>query len=516
VTATEYLLRALAVTALGFVAFWLIRLALDAIVRSRVWSQRGSPEEFARIADSVPQPGELRPALVCLLVNGGAAAPQAAAATLLDLAARQFVTVDQPGTDPTSTTVALGRGSDREWNARSVSRTPYEVAVLRRVQSAVEAAGPRRATLADLGRPQRDLEAWFGRIEESVVSEAFDRDMIKKSGEYATWLMAVANVGNCLLSQVLAASLLGTFLPEVLRNVVVVMILFVLLAGFIAAFMTLGLFGILGGYGRGTERYRLTATGRRAARYWLGVRRWLATHESLRSLPPAAVEVWGRNLAYASALGLGQSATAATGLAGRRAAVVGTTYGERGFRALRVRYPRTAWPWSMASSARLLTALALAGVLAWTWPRLGGGPSLWAAPREVLTGPTAASHTTWWIGALVVTYVATRSTLDLLLPARVRGMVLSRTRVYRGPRRPPRYLLVVDDGRSGRTRAWVAPQVIGEAGPPRRTVDLRGERWSRRLHRRPTGRMWPGAAASAGLSPQTPRETTRTARARDS
>jgi hypothetical protein len=487
VTAVEYLLRTLAATGLAFAAFWLIRRTLDAIVRSRVWPERGSPEEFARIADSVPQPGELRPALVCLLVNGGAAAPQAAASTLLDLAARGHVTLDQPGSDPTSTTVALGRGSDGAGNTRGLARTPYEAAVLHRVTSAVETARARPATLGQLGRLQGGgLDDWFEGIEESVVSEALGRDMLKKSGEYATWLLAVANLGTCFLSQLLAGAIVGTFVPAGLRDVWVLAILFVLVAGFLAAFMTLGLFGILGGYSRrGTERYRLTATGRRAARYWLGVRRWLATHDSLRTLPPAAVEVWGRNLAYASALGLAPHASAASGLAGRRPPVVGTTYGERGFRTVRVRYPRTAWPWSMSSPARLLTALAGAGVLAWLWPRIPDGPSLWAAPREVLAGPTVATHVAWWLGAVTAAYVVVRSTLDLVVPARIRGMVLARTVVPRGPRRERRYALVVDDGRRGSTRAWLAPAAVGGAHPPNRVVDLRGERWSRRLHARP-------------------------------
>jgi hypothetical protein len=49
---------------------------------------------------------------------------------------------------------------------------------------------------------------------------------------------------------------------------------------------------------------RDTAAGRAVAARWLGVRDWLAAHESFADPPPAAVTVWDRYLPYGAALGV--------------------------------------------------------------------------------------------------------------------------------------------------------------------------------------------------------------------
>jgi hypothetical protein len=123
-------------------------------------------------------------------------------------------------------------------------------------------------------------------------------------------------------------------------------------------------------------------------------------------------------------------------------------------------------------------------LLFWTWPRRDG-LRIWQAPAEVLTGPSAASHLAWWLGALAVAYVGLRAGLDLVLPARVRGIVLARSQFrYRG--RSPWYEIVIDDGRGGRTRPWLASEGLGAVLEPHSIVELRGERWSRRLRSRTT------------------------------
>src|SRR5262249_49944640 len=50
-------------------------------------------------------------------------------------------------------------------------------------------------------------------------------------------------------------------------------------------------------------RYVLTAEGRRVGRTWLGIGRMLS-EATFDQQPPAAVRIWGRSLAYATALGL--------------------------------------------------------------------------------------------------------------------------------------------------------------------------------------------------------------------
>ena len=51
------------------------------------------------------------------------------------------------------------------------------------------------------------------------------------------------------------------------------------------------------------DRDRLTPLGRKVTAHWLGVAEWLRRHEPLRDLPPAAVAVWDRYLAYGAASG---------------------------------------------------------------------------------------------------------------------------------------------------------------------------------------------------------------------
>lgn len=54
----------------------------------------------------------------------------------------------------------------------------------------------------------------------------------------------------------------------------------------------------------------LTAAGREAAAHWLGVREFLAADDAMDQLPPAAVAIWDRYLAYAAAFGVAEAATA--------------------------------------------------------------------------------------------------------------------------------------------------------------------------------------------------------------
>src|SRR5205085_10376830 len=49
-------------------------------------------------------------------------------------------------------------------------------------------------------------------------------------------------------------------------------------------------------------RWQLTPAGRARAAHWLGVRDWLRGFPTFADLPPAAVAVWDRYLAYGAAL----------------------------------------------------------------------------------------------------------------------------------------------------------------------------------------------------------------------
>lgn len=73
--------------------------------------------------------------------------------------------------------------------------------------------------------------------------------------------------------------------------------------------------GVLTGVALGNERERDTPRGRAAASHWLGYRDYLVADKQFRTLPPAAVTIWDRHLAYAAAFGFARTAIEALPLA---------------------------------------------------------------------------------------------------------------------------------------------------------------------------------------------------------
>jgi hypothetical protein len=116
-------------------------------------------------------PGDEPPAVVSLLVNRWQADEDAIDSTLLDLAARGFLELRQPGDDPAETTVRLRKGDGR-------SLTPYEQQILDRVHrltisgeaslsslafgSWAEARRGQRARVRPLAQPSKKCRAQRG------------------------------------------------------------------------------------------------------------------------------------------------------------------------------------------------------------------------------------------------------------------------------------------------------------------------------------------------------------------
>ncbi|MFL6111071.1 MAG: DUF2207 family protein [Catenulispora sp.] len=72
---------------------------------------------------------------------------------------------------------------------------------------------------------------------------------------------------------------------------------------------------------------RETEAGRAVCAEWLGVRDWLAADEQFRRLPPAAVAIWDRYLAYAAGFGIARTAVAALPLGARDERRAWSTHG---------------------------------------------------------------------------------------------------------------------------------------------------------------------------------------------
>jgi hypothetical protein len=82
---------------------------------------------------------------------------------------------------------------------------------------------------------------------------------------------------------------------------------------------------------------RETEAGQEVCAEWLGVRDWLAADEQFRRLPPAAVAIWDRYLAFAAGFGIARKTVGALPLGARDERRAWSTYGG-GWHEVRLRY----------------------------------------------------------------------------------------------------------------------------------------------------------------------------------
>jgi hypothetical protein len=221
-----------------------------------------------------PETMELReepPAVVDLLVHDLELTGDAVAATILDLAWKRQIEIVE--LSPEENLVVPRRHAD--------GLAPFEERVLRLVESA--AGGGPHATIPGIAQALGSSSArtWWSFAAE-VRADARDRGLTVRAGEQSTFTAVF----------VLSA------LP--CAGIIVAMPLAWLVTPFL--FVGLVVSGIfLSALGR---TQILTDEGRAAAQHWLGVRAFIAEHDSFDDLPPAAVAVWDRYLAYAAAMGL--------------------------------------------------------------------------------------------------------------------------------------------------------------------------------------------------------------------
>ncbi|MEV6928830.1 hypothetical protein AB0M46_30675 [Dactylosporangium sp. NPDC051485] len=229
-------------------------------------------------------PGEEPPAVVSLMVNRWRSDEDAIDSTLLDLAARGFLELRQPGDDPAETTVRLRKGDGR-------SLTPYEQQVLDRVQKLAVGG---EASLTSLAfRSWSEARRWRGAFYREVIEEARTRGLsrprlsrrirhtllgaalVPAACMFASW-MWVATQLHAGLSDQITGSLIGAG------------------AVFLVMYFVVEL--------RWSDRN--TPQGMRVAAEWLAYRAHLVAMEGVTDLAPADVASWGREMAFASALGV--------------------------------------------------------------------------------------------------------------------------------------------------------------------------------------------------------------------
>jgi hypothetical protein len=455
-------------------------LVLDLIVIAASLGLLGAAFGGARLATrparpaagpATPDLGEEPPAVVNLLANRWKLNQDAAEATLLDLAARRYIELRQPANDPLHTTIHL---TDEE-PAGELLR--YERLVLDRIRGL--AVGGVIPVTALTFRNQRQARSWNRRLHREVAADAHARGVSRR--RFGPAVLAVLGVVGAVAT---AGVVLAT---------IRIMLRYAYHSDDVRASFAIALFGVglLAWLLSSQQGERDTEGGRAAAARWLGVRDWLRGHEEFANLPPAAVAVWDRYLAYGAALGVTRAASEVLDLGMGDRKLVWSSYGQQ-WRRVRVRYPRFWLRYGRSAPSLLLTALftlVAGGMLVRFHGVLADlGPS---GEAELDRGLDVAGRVALWVGVLLLVrggYRVVRTLVDFATTRTITGQVLwlevwrTRSQGKNRPRVPWLHYLAVDDGRTDRTTAWGLPH--GQTGQTCRdgdTVTIAVRPWSRRV-----------------------------------
>ncbi len=428
--------------------------------------------------------GDEPPAVVSYVTAGWTVTEDAVESTLLDLAARDYLEFRQLSDEPRATTVHLVDPATRR--AGGPPLTPYEESVLGRVAAvAVDGMAPVTAlTFRDAGA----ADSWWSAFRKAVVAEARERGLSRRRVSPAV----VAGLSTAALVPGLAV--FGAVLAQRQRDLEFAgglgIVTFVLLSSLAAR--PLG--------------DRDTPLGREVAGRWLGLRRYLEVDEAFRDLPPAAVAVWDRYLAYGDALGMTRVCAAVLDLGLGDREQVWSSYGGT-WHQVKVRYPSASARFG-GTVPRLLGGAVPALAVSFVALTIGGAQDGLDGVTRTLAGiaPEDATgrHLDPWglllpaillLGAGSLAWAVhrvVRTALGALSPVTFEGEVLwlavARNDV-RGEHNeikiPVIYYLAVDDGtvtsKGHRTTAWALPAEMSSACTPGDVVQVTARPYSRRV-----------------------------------
>lgn len=229
--------------------------------------------------------GPESPALVDLLTGDWRLSHEAASATLLDLAARRFVAIEEIG--PELSLVRLRRNVD------ATGLTRYEQLVLEHVTKL--ATGDGVVATGALAEGCRSLGSWWRRFSHAVRDEARAAGLSEARwhSTHRRLLLAAAALPALAAGFALALHPISDTRDDDP------------VSGFIAG-ATVVFLAAAWLVGKVNDE-RGTAEGARAAARWMGVRAHMAAAR-FGDKPAAAVTIWGRPLAYAAALGIADRA----------------------------------------------------------------------------------------------------------------------------------------------------------------------------------------------------------------
>lgn len=284
----------------GFHGFPVVVLIAGGIVFA-IWALLFAVRYFATFP-KLPKPGPETsdlgpetPAIANILVNRWKLTRAAMAATMLDLAARKMLEIDQLGSDHFVVRIKRPPASDDHLN-------PYEQQVLDHVHSRAT-GGSAPAEALDLGETA-EADRWWKRFEKSVVSDTRSRGLARNRWARNDWILlggvlmaAFALIGlSAALAHMIGSSATASSTSSQRSNRWDAL----LAAGFLWV-LVMAWMGSLRGI-------RDTAAGEAACARWLGVRNYVRNAHAFENAPAAAVILWDRLLAYGAGLGVAHDA----------------------------------------------------------------------------------------------------------------------------------------------------------------------------------------------------------------
>ena len=249
-----------------------------------------------KLPDAGPSTNELGPeppAVVNLLVNRWRLTGAALQATLVDLAARRHLGIEEYVDKNIVVRVRPDPGNDQ--------LTPYERQVLDLVRRrATGGSAPVQAL--NIG-DQAQASSFTKEFRKSVISDARGRGLVRNRWSPADW--SVLGVGLAIVAGLFALAFGEAGIARDAANPDSDSSFDRgdwLIAGAVAWGVGMAALGSL-------RDIRDTPAGRKVAGAWLGVRIYLDESNAFEEVTPAAVTVWGRHMAYAVATGTAHEAS---------------------------------------------------------------------------------------------------------------------------------------------------------------------------------------------------------------
>ena len=430
---------------------WILLLVAVAAWRRPPRIRPGAPTQ-----DLPPVP----PAVAGLLCNDFELPTELPPATLLDLAARHVVRLEE--VEPGKTICRLRGAADTD------PLTPYERRVLDQVRrKAVDGVVPTDALTTGPEDASRGWHRAFGR---EVIGDAQDRGLTRD--RWPGWLVSLLGVGPFAIGGLLyLAGLVG---GESLDHLVPALVGAAAIAGIV-------LLGIAAGHLSRSSAQLPTEAGKETTARCLALRAHLRENEQLGDLQPAAVQLWDRHFAYAAVMGVAPTAVALLPFGTEDDNGAWSRFGGR-WRRVRVGYPR-GWPpgwgkhpafatflavlWGAAAVAALYgltrAAQSAADPITSADPLFDRDQLDWIGRGALLLTIPAALVLLWAIVLLVRAvpdFWRSRKTTGELVRARRRRQIFQSS-----SNNNPRYwyYLALDDGTRRRIRAWRVRRDIYDA-----------------------------------------------------